>query len=418
MSARQSPRSVVVTGVGLVSPLGTDPGLFHDALCEGRSGWREIGLFETDGLPDRLAGEIDFNPKDYLPPDAKLRPLDRTGRLVAVAAELALDDSGWTSERREEEAVGLVLGTMFCSVHTIAGFDRRAVEAGPKYAKPFDFANSVINAAAGQAAIWHQLRGLNSTVAGGPAAGVLALGYAAEMIRLGRARVLLAGGAEELSWESFLGFSRTGLLCPGPAGGEPRAVPLDARRNGFRLGEGAAFLVLEDAELARERGARVLAEITGHANAYDSSRGRDAERAARTVDRSLRLALEDAGLEPDAVDAVSLAANGSVDGDRHEARGLGSCFGERTNRLPVTAVKSMLGEALGASGAFQAVALLESMRRGRWPGIPGLGEVEKGLPLGGAASSSREIDVSRGLVHGLGFDGNSGAVVFERREAA
>ncbi|MCP4655635.1 MAG: beta-ketoacyl-[acyl-carrier-protein] synthase family protein [bacterium] len=410
----EAQRRVVVTGVGAISPLGDSPAAIHEALCEGRSGIRPIELFKTDGLPTREAGEIAWKPRDYLG-NANLRPVDRTGQLVIVAAQLALEASGWTAELRGEHEVGLVLGTMFGSVHTISAFDLRALKAGPRYAKPLDFANTVINAATGQTAIWHDLRGINSTITGGATAGLQALAYAVEMIRNGRAEVLLAGGGEELCFESFCGFSRTGMLCAPQDGTSECPVPFDARRNGFRLGEGSALLVLEEAESARRRGATILAEIRGHGSAYDCSRGSDPQPATAAVERAIRQALDDAGTAADAVDAVSTAANGSVRGDRHEALGIGAVFGERSGRLPVTAVKSMLGEALGASGAFQTVAMLESMRSGVLPGIRGLEALEDGIPLALAAPQNREAELRCGLVNALGHDGNACALVVERR---
>ena len=137
----------------------------HEALCAGRSGLRRIELFDTAALSCGQGGEVPgFDPRSYLG-KTNFRPLDRTSRLVASAAHLALEDSGWTAETRADQEIALVLGTMYCSVRTIAEFDRRATSAGPIYASPLDFANSVINAAAGQTAIWHSLRGVNSTIA-------------------------------------------------------------------------------------------------------------------------------------------------------------------------------------------------------------------------------------------------------------
>ena len=251
---------IVITGAGLISPLGDDAGALHDALLDGRSGLAPITLFPTDGLSGTLAGEIArFDANAYLG-NTNLRPLDRPARLAAAAAGRALADAGWfappddppddapdyannetdAEARRTGDRTGLVLGTMFGSLRTIAEFDRRAMSAGPSYASPLDFANSVINAAAGQAAIWHELPGVNATIAGGPTAGVVALGFAADQIRSGRADRLLAGGVEELCFEALLGFGRLGLLS---ASGNPR--PFDRHRDGLALGEGAAFLALE-----------------------------------------------------------------------------------------------------------------------------------------------------------------------------
>ena len=151
-----------------------------------------------------------------------------------------------------------MLGTMFCSVRTISQFDRRALEVGPAYASPMDFSNTVINAAAGQTAIMHNLRGINSTISTGTTSGLQAISYATEVIRSGRARAVLAGGADEMCFESFYGFDRAGLLCRSDQCEGDFPIPFDKRRNGFALGEGAAFLMLENATFARQRGAHVL----------------------------------------------------------------------------------------------------------------------------------------------------------------
>src|SRR6185295_7099376 len=205
--------NVVITGIGVVSSLGDSPASLHRSLCESRSGLKPVKLFDTAGLGCPLGNEItDFDAAKYLGP-RNLRPLDRTSRLVASAAQLALEDSEWSAEMRNGEEVGLVLGTMFCSVHTISEFDRRALEAGPRYASPMDFSNTVINAAAGQTAILHGLRGVNTTISTGVTSGLEAIAYATELIRSGREQFVLAGGADELCFESFYGFDRASLLC-------------------------------------------------------------------------------------------------------------------------------------------------------------------------------------------------------------
>ena len=407
-------RRVVVTGAGVVSSLGDSPAALHAALREGRSGLREVRRFSTEGLACHLGGEIaPFSAKTYLG-EKNLRPLDRTSQLVASAAQMALDASGWSPRMRSDREVGLVLGTMFCSVHTISEFDRRALAAGPAYASPMDFANSVINAAAGQTAIWHNLRGVNSTIAAGTASGLQALIYAVELIRTGGSEAILAGGADELCFESFYGFNRAELLCGSNHLPGDFPIPFDARRNGFALGEGAAMLMLEDFESATSRGANVLAEIKGHGAGYDPSRGADDKKSTGAIARAIRQALNDAGITAGQIDGVSLSANGGVEADRRESEAVAVSFGGSSSRLPVTAIKSMLGETLGASGALQAVAMIEAMRDGVMPGISGLEEVEKGFPLEMASRESREVRLSTGLVNSVGLDGNCCSVVIER----
>ncbi|HVR95327.1 MAG TPA: beta-ketoacyl-[acyl-carrier-protein] synthase family protein [Thermoanaerobaculia bacterium] len=403
MSPMRSLNRVVVTGAGVISPLADTPAGLHEALTEGRSALKPVESFPTDGVRCRLAGEVHpFDPRVYLG-ERNLRPVDRTSRLLLVAAQRALDESGWTAERRAETEVGLVLGTMFCSVRTIAEFDRRSLTLGPGHVSLFDFANSVINAAAGQTAIWHGLRGVNSTISVGEASGLAAIAGAADLIRSGRAVALLAGGVEELCFESLLGFDRAGRLCEDD---EPR--PFDARRRGFAPAEGAALLVLEEAGAAAARGSRVLAEVLGHGSAFDGSGGTS---TAAALARAVRLALADAGTAPEEIDAVSASANGSVAGDRAEARGLAEAFRNGTAGVPVTAIKSMLGEAPGASGALQAVAMLGTMEDGVLPGVRGLEQTEEGFPLSGVSAAPRRVEVRRALLTAVASDGHCWAVV-------
>lgn len=412
-------RSVVVTGAGVLSPLGYRRQDLFGALLRGETGLRPVTLFETRRLVLPRAGELNGDGPEQFLEGRSLRPLDRTGRLAAAAAELALEDSGFRRHHRppaedgeETESAplpaGLVLGTMFGSVRTISEFDRRALTAGPQYTKPFDFANSVINAAAGQAAIWHGLAGINETVAGGTTAGLGALAHATDLIRSGRAGALLAGGAEELSFEACWGFARAGLLARADA----PAVPFHTRRHGFLPGEGAALLMLEEREAAAARGADVLGRLAGSGSSFDPSRGRDPESSAAAVQRAIEAALQDAGRGPSDVDALSTSASGDRRVDVCEARGLAAVLGERAAELPVTAVKGALGEGLGASAALQTLVLLEAMAAGELPGIPGLDEPEPGLPLT-VGTANRAGELRCGLVTSLSWDGHAWALVVE-----
>lgn len=403
-------RRVVVTGSGCLSPLGDTPAVLHAALVAGRRGLAPASGLADDGLPVLPVGQLaEFDPRAYLG-EGNLRPLDRLSQLVAAATGRALADAGWIRERLEAAEVGLVLGTMLSGVHTIGEFDRRGMSRGPAYASPMDFANTVINAAAGQAAIWHGLRGTNATVSAAAASGLQAVGHAADLIRAGRAEVLLAGGADELCFETYLSFVRDGCL----ATEAPR--PFDARRRGFAPAEGAALLVLEEAGAAAARGARVLAEVRGWGTAFDPSRGSEPARARHAGERAVSRALAAAGVEPGELAAVSTAANGSEAGDRSEAEGLAAGLAGRPSPLAATAIKSMLGEALGASGALQAVDLVESFTSGTLPGVVGLEEPFEGFPreLLDASSEARELPPGPALVTGGGIDGPRVALVLGR----
>lgn len=358
-----SPRRVAITGLGQISALGDSLAGVAAAVAEGRSGLGEVELFPLDGLAPRRVGEAKgFDPARWFGA-RNYRPLDRTCRLAAAAAELALSGAGLTAEDCRARQVGLVLGTMFGGLRTIAEFDRRGLTAGPNYVKPLDFANSVINAPAGQTAIWHGLTGINSTITGGPTAGLEALAYAADLIRAGHAEVLLAGGAEELCYEGLLAFEQAGMLAPASAG-PPR--PFAPERQGFTLGEGAALLLLEEWGTAEARGATIVGEVLGHGQAFDPTLGNG---GAEALARAIGLALGDAGLDPAALTHLATGGSGSLAGDGAELAGLAIALGAAAESLPRTALKEALGECLGASGALQAALALADPRAMRGPAL-------------------------------------------------
>lgn len=408
-------KRVVITGTGIVSPLGDTISDVHEALCKGRSGLDTIERFDPAPIAGRTAGEVkEFKPATYLG-KRNFRPLDRTSQLAASAVQLALEDCGESEELREQHDVGLVVGTMFCSVHTIAEFDRRGVTSGPAYVKPLDFANTVINAAAGQTAIWHNLRGVNSTIATGGSSSLNALAYGADMIRSGRSQAIVAGGVEELCFESMFGYYRAGQLagCSEGDSSAPRPVPFDAARNGFALSEGAAFLMLEEAEFAKNRGATVLAEVIGYGKAYDYSRGQEDQPAVDALCLAIGSALREANIKSTDVGCISSAANGSIAGDRNEAAALLSAMGPEVQEIPVTAIKSMLGDTLGAAGAFQVATLIEAMSKGRLPGIPDLRKTEPEFPLTIVDTDTPIDNVDCGMVTARSTDGNTCALLLK-----
>ncbi len=401
---------VAITGTGVISVLGDSSSEAFDALWNGRSGVDQVGSFAPGGCPCHLAGRlVDFQPEKYLK-GRPLRPVDRTSQLSSAACGLALEDSGWNPESRFGLDLALVVGTMFSGMHTIGDFDRTAITAGPASVSPMAFANTVISAAAGQTAIWHNLRGANSTVATGSTSGISAVGHAFDLIRRGNSRAVLAGGVDEFSVESFCGFGRAGLLCTN--GTQPECpIPFDERRNGFALGEGAGFLALEEFAVAEERGARILAEIKSYATAFDCSQGNDPDMAVRTVTRTMRTAIERSGKTIRDIDFVSASANGSVARDSFELAALTSLFGDQVTNLPVTAIKSGTGEALAASGPLQLAMAIETLQTGKLPGVIGLRELPPASPLQGISASPRSIKARTALINGVGLDGNCCSIV-------
>jgi len=399
--------------MGVISSLGDLPSKLHSALCDGEKSAYCLQDCKQDDAACTQGGFIaSFQPESYLK-GRPLRALDRTGRIVASAARLALEDSGWTPEALARHDVGLVLGTMFGSVHTISEFDRRALTQGPSYVSPMDFANTVLNAAAGQTAIWHNLRGINSTIACGNTSGLMALGYAADLIRYGGHSAILAGGADEFCFESFCGFEHAGLLCKAN-GHDGFPVPFAASRSGFALGEGVALLMLEEWDSAISRGAAILGEIRGHANVYDPNGQRNC--GPETIARAMGAALVDSGMLPSDVGCISASANGSVLADKNEALAVKTLFNGSGASIPITAIKSMVGESLGGAGAIQAVDLLETIRTHALPGIRGLEQPGPELPELNFCRRRHNTDIRSGLINSIGFDGNTCSLVISQAQ--
>lgn len=420
---------VGITGMGVLSALGDEPAAVHRALCAGEHARRPLHspIAPADGsfadLADLGGAEIaplrSFDAAHYLGAETNLRPLDGAGRRLAAAASLALAASGWSAAACEAEAVGLVAGTMFAGMRTIAEFDRRALEAGPQYVMPLDFANTVFNAPAGQTAIRHRLTGPNATLGGGPVAALQALGYAADLVRAGQARAVLAGGVDELSQEALRAFARAGMLCGvGRPAGVP--VPFDGRRDGCALGEGAVLFMVESIADAERRGVPVLAEIVASASAWAPAGepGRSVPTAAldevaAALARAIAQVLGGKENQAASLDAWSASASGDVERDRTEALGFAAAMAGRAPEVAVTAVKGALGEMLGAAGGMQALVLVEAMRTGRLPGIAGLDSPESGLGIT-LSTEVRALDLRLGLATAVGFDGAVEALLLRR----
>jgi 3-oxoacyl-[acyl-carrier-protein] synthase II len=398
----------VITGAGLVTPVAQSPSALHDVLCAGEGTLGHISTFSTAGLPCAIGACVD---PAVLRAELAGRPIatiDKTGQLAIVGAQRALASADFGGMPPD---LGLVLGTMFSSAHTIGEFDRRAQVSGPEGASPLDFANTVLNAAAGQTAIRLSLHGVNATIAGGHTSGLQAIAYASDLVAGDRAPALLAGGVEELGIESYLGFCRAGLMCG--TNGRPGQVPVpfDTARTGLALGEGAAFVVIETKATAAARGARILAEVAGHAALTDPDAMHQGYCGREVIAAAIRNALDRSGVGVEDIDAVSAAANGSYAPDEEEGAALAQVFAGRDRPPAITAIKSVLGETLGASGPLQVIAMVEAMRDGRLPGVRGLRQADGRWMAGALSQEARCIRIRCALVTAASPDGPCCAVV-------
>ncbi len=397
---------IVATGTGIISSLAAGTDAFETALYEGRTGIGPKTLFPGTA-PGGAAGEVrNFTPQQWLGSKG-LRVLDRSARLLCVAAHLALESSGLSRQMPADgdSDLGLVCGTMFGSVHSIASFDWSGLVDGPNLVNPMEFPNTVINSPAGQAAIKHRLRGVNSTISAGLVSGIYAIHYAMEFLRFGRAKAILAGGVEELCEESYLSCRKAGITSP-----QDRIRPFAPGRDGTVLGEGSALWALETEESALRRGAAPLLEVCGFGSAHDAHSIDTFNVRAEGASSAIRSALQAAAIDPDAVGFIVASASGSPAGDAMEIHALKSVFGKRLPDIPVCAPKAALGESLGASGALLAVTAGIALRKKMVPPTAGFESCEAGLRL---SPSPQPFEGECALVNCFGCDGNNAALVLK-----
>ena len=397
---------VVITGVGLITALGDQPSEVHRARCEGRSAVRMLDFPERDA---KLLGAslTEFDARKYLG-EGNLRPLNHVGQLAISASQGALEMAGISREERDAHEMDLALGTMFCSAHTITQFDRKAQISGPKYAMPLEFANTVINAASGQTAIWHNLRGTTMTISAGTLSGLRALEYAARRIALGWSDQFLVGGVDEHCFETSWAFQQSGHASNGSD--KASVTPFGSSRRGFAPGEGAGFLVLESGTSARRRCSTILGTVLGWGSGYCPAHESEILRAATALE-VIGVALAMADCEAARIGYLSCSANGSIKGDEIEERVLRKVLGDRLGKVPVAVPAESFGNALAPSGIYQAVEALETARQGVLPPFCGARNGNLGTAELGLSPELVECAFDRALVLSCGLDGSVSAVV-------
>jgi 3-oxoacyl-[acyl-carrier-protein] synthase II len=404
-------KRVVVTGIGIISPIGSGKEAFWENLIKGVSGIRPITLFDVGGYTSRSAGEItDFSPKDYLGQKG-IRHFDRTSLLITATTGMALKDARLDKVYGEED-IGIVVGSTFGSINSISSFDMEALKEGPNYVNPMDFPNTVLNAPASRASIYCQAKGLNSTISTGETSGVDAIIYASDFLKMERIKAVLAGGVYGLTRDIFWAAYKAGVLS-GSKNGQPEiCAPFDRRRNGIVLGEGAALLVLETLEDALARQATIYAEVKGYGTAFNPTSLSQSDLQGGI--RAISMALQEADLSPRDISYVSVNANSSPNGDRMETVVIKEVFGGHTRNLPVSAIKSMTGDCLDASGAMQCVACIGAITKGILPPTVNYLEPDPSCDLDCVPNVGREIEVKHALVQSFSYTGNCSAVVLSK----
>ncbi len=401
---------VVITGIGVLSPVGIGREEYWEALFRGKTGFRTISLFDTASFKVSIAGEIsDFDPVFFLGKKG-LRTLDRSTRLLSSGAKLAIDDAHLQITDENTNSIGVSIGTTFGSLHSISQFDREGLIEGPKYVNPSHFLNTVLNSPASQVSIRFKIKGFNTTISTGFCAGLDAVIYASDFIRLNRADIVLAGGVEELCEETFVGFYKLGYLS-GLNGTNPLCCPFDARRNGIILSEGAAVLILEDEQHALVRGAEILARVLGYSNSFDPASTKNFSDAGNGLKNAIALALKDAALISKDIDYISSCANSTKGLDRMETKVIKVFFGKHAYDIPVSSIKSMVGESFSASGSLAIASAVAAVNKDMIPPTVNYLEKDAECDLDYVPNNARQKIVNTALVLSCDPYGNNSAVI-------
>jgi 3-oxoacyl-[acyl-carrier-protein] synthase II len=417
----ERPRRVVVTGMGMVTSLGSDVTSTWDGLVAGRSGIRAIQNIDASRLAVRIAGEVrDFDPSAVL--DRKdMRRTDRYIQFALVCARQALDAAGLPGRLEGELAAraGVIVGSGLGGVSTL--FDNVLVmgERGPDRISPFFIPMGIANVGAGQVAIATGATGPNFATVSACASGGHALGESWETIRRGDADLMIAGGVEAGIHEATIGgFASMKALSTRNDDPEAASRPFDQGRDGFVIGEGGGILVLEALEHAEARGAVPLAELVGYGATADASHITLPAPGGIGAVLAARRALEKAGMAPDEVDHLNAHATSTPEGDKAELQAIRAIFGDHAPNVAVTANKSMLGHTLGAAGAIEAISTIMALREGCIPptiNLDALDEHGAGLDLTPNVATRRPLRAA--VSNSFGFGGQNTALVFRRWDA-
>ncbi len=414
---RSQRRRVVVTGMGAVTPLGLSVKEYWEGLVAGRSGIGPMTLCDPTEMTCHIAGEVKgFDPERYVSPK-EARRLARFAQLGVAATTMALEDAHLDLSREDQYRVGVLIGNGGGSYPTIEEQARILIAKGGMRLSPFFFPMALPNMAAGQISRVFGLRGYTNTVCTACAASNQALGDAAEVIRRGAADVMVAGGAEAgISLLGLAGFCVMRALSTQNEEPQKASRPFDAQRDGFIPAEGSAILILESLEHALARGVPILAEVGGYGVTSDAYHPVHPQENGGGAAQAMLLALQDAGLDPSQVDYINAHGTSTPLNDAAETLAIKRIFGERAYRVPISSTKSMIGHAMGAAGALEAVACIKTIADGVMHPTINYEHPDPACDLDYIPNLARRGDVRVVLSNGFGFGGQNACLVLRRYE--
>ena len=415
--AQDGARRVVVTGLGLVTPLGTGVEKNWTALMAGRSGIGPITRFEAADFPARIAGEVrDFNPEDWIE-RREIKKMDPFIQFAVAAAQMAMDDAGLPLPLADPDRVGVIVGVGMGGIQSIEQFHTLYIESRLRRVSPFFVAKVIANLAPGQISIRFGTRGVNYTPTSACASGATAIGEAFRNIRHGYQDVVIAGGTEApLCGLGVGGFIAMRALSTRNDAPERASRPFDRGRDGFVVAEGAGIVVLESLAHAEARGARILGEVLGYGANADAFHITAPAPEGEGAVGCMTQAIADAGIAPRAVDYINAHGTATQYNDASESLAIKRVFGDHAAKLAVSSTKSMIGHTLGAAGGIEAVYTVLALARGRLPPTINYEEPDPACDLDYVPNAARDTTATVALSNSFGFGGANACLVLRRWE--
>jgi 3-oxoacyl-[acyl-carrier-protein] synthase II len=410
-----SKRRVVVTGLGIVSPVGSTLEKAWKNICDGVSGIRTVTEYDLTGFPVRFAGIVpDFNADDYIPPKEQ-KKMDRFIHYGIGAAMEAWKDCGLKVTEENSERIGIAIGAGIGGIGTIEKNNNAMNQGGPRKISPFFVPASIINMISGDLSIMLGIKGPNIAIVTACTTGTHNIGQSARYIAYGDADVMVAGGAEYGSTPlGIAGFAAARALSTRNDEPEKASRPWDKDRDGFVLGDGAGVLVLEEYEQARARGAKIYCEVVGFGMSGDAYHMTQPSAGGEGAARCMKNALKDAGLNPEDVDYINAHGTSTPAGDVAETNAVKTAFGDHAQKLMISSTKSMTGHLLGAAGGIEAVFSVLAIRDQIIPPTINLDNPDEACDLDYVPHTARQRDVNVVISNSFGFGGTNGTIVFRK----
>ncbi|KQL44339.1 3-oxoacyl-ACP synthase [Brevibacillus choshinensis] len=411
-------RRVVITGVGVISPVGNDAQTFWNSLLEGKSGIDRLTAFDASEYPTQIAGEVkDFNPELYM--DKKeVRRTDRFVQFGLAAAKMAIEDAKLEVTAENAERVGVYIGSGIGGLSTWEEQHTVLLEKGPRRVSPFFIPMLIANMASGAVSIQYGAKGPTSSAITACATGTNAIGDALRLIQFDHADVMIAGGAEAtVRPMAFAGFCSAKAMSTRNDEPQKASRPFDVDRDGFVMGEGAGVVILEELEHAKKRGATIIAEVIGYGMSADAHHITSPSPGGEGAARCMNNALKDAGIDPTEVDYINAHGTSTDQGDIAETQAIKSVFGEHAYKLAVSSTKSMTGHLLGATGGIEAIASAYALRDQILPPTINLENQDPECDLDYVPNHARKAKVDVAVSNTFGFGGHNATVILKRYEA-